>query len=276
MAFRKKFKTSRFRTFPRGKLARVRRTWHPAYNVNWCDAVGFTPQWCVEGNAPTTNLQWLILDQPTLASQFSDRAKVTRIIGDLWLFNYFNDPPPASEFPTAMSYANTYQWFAGLRRQEVNNNGTFLPLTPLENDFDFSEGKWLKTWRGLKQVQTSFGFLNGNDFTWQAPVQCIDTHTDGVTDNILTDGSGTINIVTDCMTPTCFECPQTGMSFNGVSYENLYRPLHVRILYKGKVSLRENQQLAFDLSMAMPYLQAYAANQPVGYWFGQIKALIEF
>lgn len=85
MAFRRNYKRGKrpFGYRRRAPLARVKRTWVQSLLLDPCDPQ--TIPLCVDVEAPCCTTRWeqVILDNAVLQSQFSDRARVVRIVGDV-------------------------------------------------------------------------------------------------------------------------------------------------------------------------------------------------
>lgn len=280
MAFRRTSRrTFRRRPFRRGRpLARVRRTWDTTLNTTQCCVLDVTINPCGEGCENATDWKLVILDNAELQSRFSDQARVARVLGDLWFAPTMTTPPAdLGDIIQAISSLGYWSFFAGIRKEQVDNTGSVLPVFPLANDHDFSESQWLKTWN-YEQYNSSGQLLASTQLPagsqLNLPVQCGDVHTTGAPDNILSSGSGTIDIETDCTTPNCFGCAQPELFTVNPSTRVIPSLLHLHVDFKRKVSLRENEQLSLQMAAAFPFVDP--AIGPVMQWFGRMKTLLEY
>lgn len=280
MAFRKS-RSRRTTSFPRRfrkPLAKVRRTWFASFRHEWCDPVELPLLGCdQEDPAEAENdLRIILIGQPSLQAIFSDRCRVRRIVGDIWWEPVFGVPlqDPAAA-PSADFALNAYQAFYGLRKDETSDQQPFgLQYDPIMSDADFSEAQWIKTWQHAQTGSIAQTIQLTDMSTMQFPVQCNDVHTAGILDNSFTNGTGTINIETDCLEPTCKNCENGTVQTSGYS-ANTPRLGHFHIDFRRAISLRENDQLMLQLGFVFPYLTGFAANQPAFRFFGGIKSLIE-
>jgi len=278
MAFRKfRKKTMRRRRGP--PLARVRRTWVTCFRENWCDPVVLDLDACnPETPSQSENDLWMVLlDSANLEALFSDRARVARIVGDVWWYGEFQTPPqdPAARLVADIAI-DTWQGFIGLKKDQVTGTqapGVGMSYKPLVDDFDFSEAQWLKTWqrahRAYVAQQENIAQLSNLSFPYS------DVHTYVVPGtpscNDLAEGTGTICIETE---PTCVTCENPDIESTGV--ESRYPILHhFHIDHKRGIRLRENEQLLLQFGYVFPQLGTLSANVPQFKFFGGIKALIE-
>jgi len=242
--------------------------------ASFCNPYSLEITECAEG-AAETKLLFVLLPQSILTTEFSDSARVKKIVGDLWFLPSLENPPTTSvgELVAAWAAVNTFQSFSGIRKRTINDAGQAMAVDPLNNDYDFSESKWLKTWQhlqigGTESHQHSF---TGN---FNIPVAHCEVETTGLTDNTFTSGTGTINIETDC-TNECITCPQD-ISPVGVAGQVVPRPYHLGVNWRSRrgFSLRENEELVLDSHYAFPN-----APSTIGPFFkivGAIKVQVEY
>jgi len=217
----------------------------------------------------------ILVDNSLLEGSFSDRARVKRILGDLWFIPvYFTaDPPQTCAESFFAAYSFFVQSFLGLRKIQVNNAGESLNVHPLDNDTDYSEAQWLKTWQHLWQPRSEIGFTAEHTEKSCAAYVCPDVHTSGILDNDFVDGTGTINIETDCGDPATLQCEFTQ---DAICRYNTTFPTawHVHFDIKKTISMRENDQLVLDMDFI--YGDAMQLTDPVIQIVGGIKTLLQF
>jgi len=270
----------RKRTFrPRGRpLARVRRSWVTNIRASWCNPYQFQLQACSEGRS-ATSLIFQIVNQTILQDEFSDSAAVKRVVGDLFFQPFYDNPPPALTDVIAAEYALTaYQAFAGLRKRQVNAAGETIAVHPLDDDEDYGDARWLRTWHHLNYpgsyVEAGIGTTSG-----QYPVIRPDVHTYVVPGtpacNTLATGSGTICIETE-NTLDCEACDSSHTS--SILAITQARPWHFHMDIKRKrgMYLKENEELVLQVDLAFPFLTPWMANEPSMQAFGGIKALLQY
>jgi len=279
MAFRRGFKrrfTPRFRR--RTPVARVRRTWFPSMRHEWCDPVELPLNGC-DSELPEdreNDVRIILIDNSSLQANFSDRARVKRIVGDVfWEAGFGTAIQDPAQAVVGNFSIGTYQFFGGLRKDDTSNGLPFgQTYEPMMNDFDFSEAEWIKTWQRahLSQNSSSISFADMSNMTF--PIWRNDTHTTGAPMNILADGSGIIEIVTTGESD-CIPCENGSVQ---TTLANAAGPAlgHFHIDFRRTISLRENEQLMLQLGFLFPYLSsAFAANDPTLRFFGGIKTLVE-
>jgi len=276
MAFRRTH-TFRGRKFRR-PAAKVRRTWNTNVRASWCNPYQVDLFPCNDGRSGTSVIFQLV-NQVILEDQFSDAASVKRIVGDLFFNPIFGSPlqDPAANI-VAQASIGTYQAFVGLRKRDVNAQGATVNFSPLDDDADFGDAKWLRTWQHHQKTPLQ---LNGGLHTHTAfyPVYKPDVHTFVVpgttTCNAFTGGTGTFCIETTGTTD-CEPCDHTS-SEDGVG---VYSPAvwHWRIDWRRKkgVFLRENEELVLQFDFAHPFIDTLAAAEPQFQVFGGIKTLMQY
>lgn len=269
MAFRKNKRTSirRFRT----PLAKVRRDWHTALNVTCGDLVIAMRDEC------TTLAEIVLVDQTTLQSKYSDRATVKRLLGDLWFRPQIT--PAALAFGDLVGLTtlvgNYTQLFVGLRKREVNASGQSFAVDPYFHDEDMSDSQWIRTWQHLFYGDACFEESLVDVGSVSFPVVCTDTHTTGLPSNTFVNGTGDIDIETDCLPPDCVACPnETGTEVTSLK-ACLPRPFHLHMDLKKSISLRDNEELTLTLSIANEF---FAQLQPHGHVMrvrGNVRAVMQ-
>jgi len=276
VAFRRKFRRfSRGRSFRRGPpVARVRRTWVTALLPTVCDFLEFALQPCGELHTGSAQTRFVLLPNSQLESQFSDRARVVRIVGDL-IFQPTWDATVAGDCTGDFLAGLTGygQAFMGLRKYEKNAAGFALTVDPLGNTTDYSEAQWLRTWQHFWVPRADVQFAASHTTKSCAIGICADTHTTGAPDNILTDGTGTIDIETDCTVYGPVECTATQdpACVETVGFPSVW---HQRFDMKKRIPLREDQELALEAEFMWP--NAATLVNPRIQVFGGIKLLLEF
>lgn len=251
--FKRRFRRGGFRR--RTPLARVRRTWMLSQNLpcTWQE-LDFVPQTDVDCSHTLVYLS--LVGNDDIQEKFSDRCTVKRIVGEFM----FQPDPQASQFSTFQDYlaaVASFQPYAriGLVRQVLTSDQAAAkappdPLSPMD-DYDLPEGQWKRVWdhywptnvglrlgeTQLNQVQLNFAVRN-----------CDNVQTTGATDNDFVDGTGTINIETDCGDVSCFPCDQGDFTANDFSSTlSTHAPWRFRFDIKKSIPLRENQTLGFWL-----------------------------
>lgn len=276
MAFRRKFRgRSPFR-FRRGRrpVARVRRTWVTSLVPTVCQPLEVALQDCGELLHSAAQARFVLMTQSLLQSKFSDRAKVVRIVGDLWMQPTWDDTVPSTCEAQFFAYISAYmQAFMGLRRYEKNAAGFALTVDPLGSDTDYSEAQWLRTWQHAWLPQNRLEVIPAHTTKNCAIGICADTHTTGAPSNIFTEGTGDIDIETDCTVYGPVECSAEQDSMCVLSALSP-SPWHQRFDLKKRIPLREDQELGLELEMMMP--AATALVNPRLQIFGGIKVLVEF
>lgn len=268
MAFRRKFSRRFRRPFRRGRpLAKVRRTWVTSFRKTLCDPTFEIPLVVCEGpNA----LRMVLLSSGLLESGFSDRATVKRIVGDLWIQPTYDGTDGTCPGDVIGVLTGFVQQFAGLIKTQVDASGDLMRYYPLNTDFDFSEAEWLKTWQYMWIPNGELQYTPSTTFTNCAP--CPDVHTTGAPDNIFTEGTGTIDIETDCsgepVTCASLQDPICRPTFNFLRYH------HMHFDVKKSISLRENEELRLDFQWMYP--GAGSVQNPRVQLFGGIKCLVQY
>lgn len=271
MAFRRGFRGRRRPSFGRRRapLARVRRTWLTSINATVCD-VQVIP---LQVEACTTLFKIQILDNSLLESTFSDRARVRRVLGDLW-FNI--DPALGSDNDENFSRLASAigQIFLGLRVGEETQLGASASPDPLQFDYDLSESRWLKTWQHSWNPFDNFEVELESFSTAPQTVTggvCSDVHTTGAPDNIFTSGTGTIDIETDC-TQDCITCTQPSTTPRSFVHLRANRVWHLHVDVRKRIPCRENQTLYLmgDVASPNPFSDFNLL------WWGNIRTLVEF
>lgn len=297
MAFRSKFRRpfrSKFRR--RTPLARVRRTWVSSFNRSICAPidVACTTVSPVITDPPQPELQCcstgftlVLVDQAVLDSQFSDRLTIKRVVGDLWIQPVMTATAenPDCNVLLGQFASGFHQAFVGLRRYQkdplgVTGENPYIPrplsgATSLERDYDLSESQWRKTWQHSWTPDDGFISTNGGGtFNMSFPVSCQDTHTSGALDNDFVDGTGTINIVTDCNPPDCVPCPQdlSTLALCGTSSRSP-RPWHLHIDVRKSIPLREDQEAAIQGECVFPFASANYIGELV--MWGNLRTLVQ-
>jgi len=216
----------------------------------------------------------ILLNNSLLESTFSDRARVVRIVGDLWQVPAWDGTDPDNCLGNlSAAFSFSLQAFMGLRRYEKNNAGQVLAVSPLENDADYSESQWLKTWQHLWWPRSEVNFIDGYTDHGCAVYVCPDVHTTGILDNDFVDGTGTINIETDCGDPTTVQCDSTQDERCNLTVD-FPRPWHTHLDIKKRIPLREDQELALELNYI--YSDIVSLVSPRVQVFGGIKVLMEY
>jgi len=281
MAFRRRpFNRRTFIPKRRGPpLARVRRTWFSSFLHNICDPVPLPLQSCLSEGDPENDLRIILVDQTTLQDQFSDRARVRRIVGDIWYYGTFLTPlQDLAAAIAADSALDTFQNFTGLRKDETSFGQPFgTPYEPMLNDFDFSEAEWIKTWQTAQAnvLDRSVGAASiaGVNFP-VAESNVSTTNAACVGQNNFVTGTGTICVETTTDV-NCYNCENTAVPINNV-HGRAPRLHHFHIDHRRPIRLRENEQLMLQMAFLFPYIETLVANEPTLYFFGGIKTLLEF
>jgi len=277
MAFKKTFRARR----PRGRpFARVRRSWVTNIRASWCNPYLFELATCNDGRSATSVI-FQIVNQTMLQDEFSDSAAVKRVVGDLFFLPFFNNGP--STFPDLVqssSALHSYQAFAGLRKRTVNAAGQTTSVSPLDEDEDYGDARWLRTWHHVNypaaSVEASISTFNG-----QFPVKDIDVHTylTGVPGvpacSTLAGGSGSICIETTGDID-CVNCDSTGTGAVTAVVNPRPWTFHMDIKRKRGMYLKENEELVLQVDFAFPFLNTWLANEPQMHVFGGIKALLQY
>lgn len=273
MAFRRRFKR-RFRRPFRRPVARLRRTWVTSLVPTACQPLEVALQPCGELSNSSAQARFILLNSTLLEDKFSDRARIARIVGDLLFSVTWDDTVDATcagNFVGAISAFG--QAFLALRRYQKNAAGFALTLDPLASDFDYSEGQWLKTWQHFWVPDIELQVIPQHVTKSCAIAICSDTHTTGAPSNILTEGSGTIDIETDCSVygPVECEATQDTSCIQTVKFPRVWRQ-HFDI--KKRIPVRENEEVAFELECMWP--NASLLVNPRIQIMGGIKLLLEY
>jgi len=277
MAFRK-------RTFPRKRpfgrpVARVRRTWNTNIRASWCNPYDVPILPCSDGRSQT-KVAFQLVNQTILEDKFSDSACVKRVVGDLFWYPVYANPPPGQELVGGYQALAYWQAFAGLRKREINAQGVTNTYAPLDDDDDFGDAKWLKTWQHHAQAQgiVAVEFADHQAFY---PVYKPDVHTyfTGVPGvpacSTLATGTGSICIETTGTTD-CEPCDHTSSASMIQTQEPRIWHFHIDWKRKRGVYLRENEELVLDFNFAHPFLGGFASNGPSFQVFGGIKCLLQY
>lgn len=281
MAFRRRFKR-RFPLRRRGPpLARVRRNWLTSLVPTVCDPLEIPLHGCPTEVHPEYDLARIVLvSQATLDSQYSDRAKLVRIVGDLWMNLTWDDTSPSTPIQQFIAAVSAYgQAFVGLRKYQVNGLGAVLPVYPITFGGpadDYSDAQWYRTWQHMWIPTSEVTYLPQITTQNCGVAICSDTHTTGLTDNIFVEGTGTINIETDCGEPQTVECNSVQPDF--VSQNARFPiPWHLKLDVKKRIALRENEEIALEFQFMLPTALA-GGNlvNPRVQVFGGIKSLLQF
>lgn len=275
MAFRRTFRP-RFRRFRRRKpVARVRRSWITSLVPTICQPLIVPLPACVgENQFPTGMARIVLVDNNVLQSSFSDRAVVKRIVGDFWFIPTYDGTDPSDCNDAFAAAGNLFiQAFAGLRKVNVNNNGESLTVTPLVSDFDFSESEWLKTWQHLWAPKAELIYVGAHDVKSCSSAICPDVETTGLLDNTFTDGTGTINIETDCGDPIITECTSTQdpRCDGKVTFPP---PWHLHLDIRKSIPMRENEHLGLELEFG--YSNIATLVNPHIEVVGGVKCLLQY
>jgi len=268
-----------FRRRFRAPLARKRRTWVTGIRSGCLvSQVPYDPS----PESCSTQFKIVLLDNATLEAGFSDRLTVRRILGHVWTL-------PTASFGNdqIQNYGDlsTAFWMqhVGLLRKPLGRDFSGALVTPnyfpITADFDFSEAEWLHTWHQAwfpGDNSTVYEFQTTADGS-QAVVadQCLDVHTTGAPDNIFTDGTGTIDIETDCNPPNCFQCDVApGIQFADIQV-SVPKVKPIAIDFKRKIPMREDQELFLHFDFAN-----VSGTPPeldwVMQWYAWVKILVEF
>lgn len=286
MAFRRKraFRKSWPR---RARLARRRKTWIESQNIDPCDPVVLEHCQPLDGCC-TDIVRIEIIGNQTLQDQFSDRASVVRVFGDLWFQPYMGTLTSVVDLAAWVVYLNAVQRFLGIRKGEITSQAPELPTLDIwDSAFsDLSEGRWFKTWQQFLNPQQfqdiSLGNNEDSGFSLHLPVATNDTHTFVVPGtpacNSLASGTGNVCIETETDID-CFECGQSldiGQINFSQSSAKIAPAWHVHIDFKKRIPLRENEGLY------LVYNQRHyqSAGQPAAQdsftgIYGNLRALIE-
>jgi len=254
-------------------LARVRRTWLTSMNALVCDPVEVPLGPCGEAPAPQKG-RIILVDNSVLESSFSDRASVKRIVGDLWFFPTYDGTDPFTCLESLTAAGSFFpQMFMGLRKLQTNANGDVLSADPMVSDFDFSEAEWLRTWQHTWFPRLSTKYVFPYTVHSCGVAICPDVHTAGLLDNDFVDGTGTINIETDCGDPESVSCTaeQDDRCEAIAKYPD---PWHVHFDIKKSIALREWEELGLDLEVV--YSDASTLVNPRLQIVGGIKCLLQF
>ena len=283
MAF-KRFRAKRGRTFRRHRapLARKRRTWITSLRT------GCTPlivPWDPGQESCAVLSKFILVDNALLESGFSDRATVRRILGDLWFIPTYEFTGQYQDDYVQLSGAY-WATHLGLLRKPLGRATTSSALQtpvyiPSQVDFDYSEAEWLKTWQHQwwpAQGQALELVVQPAGSHVIGVSQCNDVHTTGLPDNSFVDGTGTINIETDCMTPTCFDCEVTNSNVIQTNASaKIPDPWHVHFDIQKRIPMREDQELYLMLDWHLYTVPAQPLANPG--WnmavTGGIKTVIE-
>lgn len=279
MAFRKR--TRRFSRRFRAPVARKRRTWVQALNIDPCQFLELDH--CQPNDGCCTDKAGIeLLGQTTLQDQFSDRAVVRRVLGDLWFSQNAGTITSAEDVMSWNLWLAQVQQFLGLRVGEVNSQNVTAPLYDVwaTNFDDLAEGQWKKTWQhmGDARAQISLGANLASSFDLNIPAS--DVHTTGSTIpgakacSSLASGSGQICIDTSI---DCQACPQ-GLNANAINWSTAqsFTPAswHVHVDVRRRIPLRENQLLYMiynerHFGGQAPFADSFTAIR------GNIRCLVE-
>jgi len=286
MAFRKRFPRRRFNRRFRAPLARKRKTWVTSLRSG-CNYLS------IEYNPPveSCSMQFkaVLLDNALLEGGFSDRATVKRILGDFWFTpqpDFGNYTTPELMYSDLANFGNHFV-HVGLLKKGLGRDSTGTLQTPnffpINDDFDYSEAQWLKTWQHLwqPQDQTSFILQNvANGAAGRFPVGTDDTHTYLVPGtaacNELATGSGFICIETE-HSVDCEECPQPfGLATESIEVA-IPQKWHVHLDIKKSIPMREDDELYLHFDWAGGI---GSGGTPIVPWhtsmYFDIKTLVEF
>jgi len=309
MAFRKRFSRVRRRPFRRGQpLARKRVNWFNSYDNNLCsDLDSFPP--CedqlndLEQFDCCTSLAMLTLvNNSTLQQDYSDRARVVRMIGQLWLgldltaainsfgFNILGHNPVttleiAQITNLYLSFFNCYMrvglWKTQIGKDDAGND-LFVGLNPM-TDFTYTEGQWKHVWEHAWTPNRTDGFgQTGPGFF--VPSGCCSVVTGEYSAPDILDGTTVpltetaLDIQTECQ-PCAGTAPNDGQ-VSGVQFGFRYPTAwHLSWDRKFKIPMRENERLMLSIGWrafpSSPTAQAFIA-QPTLKVFGGIRTLLQF
>lgn len=308
MAFRKRF-TKRRSFRRRGQpLARKRVNWFNSYDNNLCSDLDLFPP-CddpeVDGTfSCCTPLALLTLvNNSTLEQDYSDRARVVRMIGQLWLgldfTNSINDfatlifahGPPFTTVETAQA-TNTYLSFlnaymrVGLWKTAIGHDDAgqaiFVGLNPM-TDYTYTEGQWKHVWEHAWVPQRTDGFgQTGPGFF--VPSGCCSVVTGEYSAPDILDGTTvpltetSLDIQTECQ--PCAGTAPADAQLTGVGFQFKYPAAwHLAWDRKFKIPLRENEQLMLSIGWrATPNSTSIQGvlRQPTLQMFGGIRTLLQF
>lgn len=274
MAFRRKSFRRSPRYFKRRRpVARVRRTWVTSIVPTICNPLEVPLGPCTEGFGPGQG-RIILLDNSVLESTFSDRAVVKRIVGDLWFAPAY-DLGTNADCDEQFGALTTFfvQAFVGLRKLQTNANGDVLKVDPLASDTDYSESEWLRTWQHMWQPQYRANLDPQHTVNSCAATICPDVHTAGLLDNDFVDGTGTINIETDCGDPQLIEC--TATQATRCSFQtDVPKFWHLHLDIRKSIMLREFEELGLDMDFL--YADAATVTDPRMEITGGIKVLLQY
>lgn len=287
MAFRRTRKTPfRRRRSPMKTFAKKRRTWVTSFNQDLCNVIN--QDFNATEVCQDVGVKLILISSSTLHNVFSDRARVVRVLGDLWLWPTITPDGSSFDKLAIAAAGSQFQGFVGLRRHDTNpleianESLNYIPR-PLQSDsshdhaYDLSESQWKKTWQHTWFPSYRFGIQGFSaQFNLSFPVQCNDVHTTGVGDNDFVDGTGTINIETTCNTPDCVACPQDlgDVALVG-QMPGLPGPWHVHVDYRKPISLREDQELEIDMQVVSAFGNAFQNVSVLALW-GNVRSLLEY
>jgi len=275
MAFRRKKGT--FRRSSGRPLAKVRRTWNTNIRASWCNPYLVEIADCNDGRSGTSVIFQLV-NQVILEDQFSDACSVKRIVGDLFFYPNYETPPPGPEIIGAYVGLSYWQAFVGLRKRDINAQGATTAFSPLDDDDDFGDAKWLRTWQHHSQPGGVLTVANASHNA-AYPVYKPDVHTFVVpgttTCNAFTGGTGTFCIETTG-TVDCEECDHTSQDFGASAHEPRVWHWHIDLKRKRGMFLRENEELVLQFDFAHPFISTFLANGPRFSVFGGVKTLLQY
>lgn len=309
MAFKRRFSKGRRSSFRRRgqPIARKRVNWFNSYDNNLCsDLDRFTP--CDD---PEVDGEWsccsplamlTLVNNSTLEQDYSDRARVVRMIGQLWLgldltqgiqdygtLVFGHVPATALEVAQA---TNTYLSFfhalmrVGLWKTQIGHddagNQLFVGLNPI-SDFSYTEGQWKHVWEHAWTPQRTDGFAQlGPGFF--VPSGCCSVVTGEYSAPDILDGTTVpltetaLDIQTDCQ--PCAGNSPTDFALSDVTHGFKYpASWHLSWDRKFKIPLRENEQLMLSIGWrATPNSTVAQAQirQPKLTVFGGIRTLLQF
>jgi len=308
MAFRKRFSRGRRSSFrKRGQpLARKRVNWFKSYDNSLCQGPDLFPG-CdgtqeLEGPCCTNLAMLTLINNATLEAEYSDRARVVRMIGQLWLGLDFsqaltdfrnNLALPNTQLGNAqattlfMSYMTAYMR-VGLWKTQIGKDDfgapLFVGLNPM-TDFTYTEGQWKHVWehawnpsRTDRLSQTGAGFFS--------PAACCPTLITPYSAPDILDGT-TVPLTETTEEWECQPCagaaPVDGSALASDFEVKFPSRWHLAWDRKFKIPLRENEQLMLSIgwyanpsTQAQPFGGSSAITQPTLEVFGGIRTLLQF
>lgn len=307
MAFRKRF--TKRRTFRRRgqPVARKRVNWFNSYDNNLCsDLDSFPP--CED---PTSDGEFscctplallTLVNNATLEQDYSDRARVVRMIGQLWLELDLSQSiidygtlvlghPPANTLETAQTtnlylslmhcYMRVALWKTAIGKDDAANP-IYIGLNPL-TDYTYTEGQWKHVWEHAWTPirQDGFGQTGPGFFV---PSGCCSVVTGTYSAPDILDGTtvplteDSLDIQTDCQ--PCAGTAPNDAQLTDVRYGFKYPSAwHLAWDRKFKIPLRENEQLMMSIGWRATPNATLVQNtlaQPTLKMFGGIRTLLQF